>query len=46
MILAIVLGGRYLSQAVLDTVLDELVLSERIINGRQAKPTMVVLDSN
>jgi transposase len=32
-------------KSLIDTVLDELVLSERIINGRQAEPTMIVLDS-
>jgi len=29
----------------LDRVLDELVLSERIINGRKANPTMEIVDS-
>ena len=31
--------------SILDDILEELVLSERIINGRQAKPTMTILDS-
>ena len=30
---------------ILDEVLEELVLSERIIKGRQPKPTMTIVDS-
>jgi transposase len=32
-------------KSILDAVLEELVLSERVINGRQASPTMAILDS-
>jgi hypothetical protein len=31
--------------SVLDEVLDELVLSARVISGREAKPSMTILDS-
>ena len=32
-------------RSILDDILDELVLSERIMNGRQPKPTMTIIDS-
>ena len=31
--------------SVLDEALNELVLSERVIHGRQAEPTMTIIDS-
>ena len=31
--------------SVLDNVLNELVLSERIISGRKPEPTMTIIDS-
>jgi hypothetical protein len=31
--------------SILDEILEELVLSERIITGRQPKPTMTIMDS-
>jgi len=31
--------------SILDDILEELVLSERIISGRQPKPTMTIIDS-
>jgi transposase len=33
------------NESILDKVLKELVISERIINGRQPKTTMVIIDS-
>jgi len=33
------------SKSILDKVLEELVMSERIINGREADPTMTIVDS-
>jgi len=32
-------------KSILDKVLDELVMSERIINGREVDPTMTIVDS-
>jgi len=32
-------------KSILDDILEELVLSERIINGREPNPTMTILDS-
>ena len=32
-------------KSILDKVLEELVMSERVINGREAEPTMTILDS-
>ena len=32
-------------RSVLDKILEELVLSERVIKGRQPKPTMTIVDS-
>ena len=31
--------------SLLDRILEELVMSERIINGRQPKPSMTIVDS-
>jgi transposase len=32
-------------ESTLDEILNELVLSERIMHGREAKPTMTIIDS-
>jgi len=32
-------------KSILDKILDELVMSERIINGRTPKPSMTIVDS-